>query len=494
MKKIHKIGLSCVLILSMTACKQELLNIDPQTSYTYYNFPTNEDQVSQAVVACYARARAIHNDRLWRWGEMLSDNSSFAYNAGDRGGLTEEAIDEHTYGADNGQVKSMWDDSYDGVLRSNYALANLEKISFRLAATKTVREGEAKFWRAWNLFNLVRLYGDIPVVKKVITDPTEGVSYKRLPVDEVYTGTILPDALDAVAKLPIKAEAVGRLTKGAALMLLSEIYMTRKDFKSAIPLLTEITNLGYKLNTNYADNFDPLKKNGTESILEMQSDPVQAITFGFGGTFTPFGTGTTVWLGGSNSRGGLNQPTNELNGLYEATDTRKNANIGSIDVSATRKGVLFFKKFLFWDAITKGNPVNFTTYRYSDALLMLAECLNEEAFGNAQAFALLNQVRTRAGVPAKTQGNAKPELAINNQEAFRAAIALERRLELAGENHRWFDLVRTGKAVEVLTAHGIAEKKIKTTVTTAGYTTIRTLLPIPTYETRQWGYPQNAGW
>ncbi|HMP94681.1 MAG TPA: RagB/SusD family nutrient uptake outer membrane protein, partial [Phnomibacter sp.] len=137
---------------------------------------------------------------------------------------------------------------------------------------------------------------------------------------------------------------------------------------------------------------------------------------------------------------------------------------------------------------------NWPVYRYADAMLMLAECLNEGSFPNAQAFTLLNQVRNRAGLPAKTQGNADPALAINSQADFRLAIERERQVELAGEGHRWFDLVRTGRAAQVMAAHGVVERSIKTTLNPNAYNTIKLLLPIPLREVQQFGYPQNQGW
>lgn len=476
-----------IAVLALSSCKQEYLNLDPINSYTYYNFPKNEDQINQAVVATYASARGLHNGNLWVFGEFMSDNTSFRFNPSDRGGLNTESIDEMIVTSDNGAILNFWSDSYDGIMRSNYVLESIETIPFRVETTKSTRIGEVRFWRAWQYFNIVRLYGDVPIITKVITNPTEGTTYNREAANKVYDTMILPDALDAVAKLPATADP-GRLTKGAALMLLAKIYMTQKKFAEAATQLNELLKLGYVLNANYADNFDPLKKNSKESILEMQSDAAQNSMFGFGPSWTPWGTGITIWPGNSNSRGGLNQPTADLNAAYEANDTRKAVTIGSAS------GVLYLKKFIVWDAATKLNPVNFPTYRYADALLMLAECLNEQSYGNAQAFALLNQVRKRAGLPDKTAANTVPALAVPTQQAFRLTIEKERQVELAGENHRWFDLVRTDRAVEVMTAHGISEKKVKTTVQPTAYTKIRTLLAIPQREARQWGYAQNPDW
>jgi starch-binding outer membrane protein, SusD/RagB family len=267
-------------------------------------------------------------------------------------------------------------------------------------------------------------------------------------------------------------------------MFLAKVYMTQKKYAEAVPLLQAILTQGYSLNTDYASNFDPLKKNGSESIFEVQADATSG--FGFGGQWTPWGTGTTLWTPGSNSRGGLNQPTTDLNNVYEANDKRKAITIGSTGTGAAT--ILFMKKFVIYDPLLKGNPSNFVVYRYADAILMLAECLNEASFPNADAFRYLNQVRVRAGLPERTSAN------ITSQNDFRLAIERERRVELAGEGHRWFDLIRTGRVEAVMSAHGVAEKALKATVDRTAYTKIRTLVAYPRREIQQFGYPQTPGW
>jgi starch-binding outer membrane protein, SusD/RagB family len=340
------------------------------------------------------------------------------------------------------------------------------------------------------------LYGDVPIVTSVITVPDANTAsnYPRKPVAQVFADVIIPDALVSIAKLPsiVPAAQKGRLTKAAALMLLAKVYMVQKRFTDASTLLTQIT--GFSLNAQYVNNFNPATKNGSESIFEIQTFPVSTgYSFTFMNSWTPWGTGTTIWPGGSNSRGGLNQPTNDLNNFFEAADTtRKRVTIGSTGTGAST--ILYMKKFLYYDAAAKLNPCQWPVYRYADVLLMQAECLNEAGFPNANAFTALNQVRNRALLPSKTQNNPVQALAINDQAAFRLAIETERRAEFAGEGMRWFDLVRTGRATAVMTAHGVGEKAIKTTLDPNAYSNIKLLLGIPFREIQQFGYPQNPGW
>lgn len=499
MKSIFKnlIIIACLLVV-ITGCKKGILDLDPVDRYTFYNFPQNESQIDQAVNGTYRKVFAMYNGVLWIWGDMISDNTTFRYNPNDRGGIAIEEIDEFVAVADNGNFNGLYQESFDGIQRSNYILQNIDAIKFASDSVKSIRKAEARFFRAWHYFNLVRIYGDMPIITKVETDPTIGgnpiATYPRKPVSEVYTAVIEPDVLFAIDSLPLSVPTAqrGRLTKNAARVLMAKVLMTQQKFGQAITQLQPVTTAGFSLNTAYANNFNPATKNGVESIFEVQAEPTLGYSFTFMNSWTPWGTGTTIWPGGSNSRGGLNQPTTSLNAAYEANDNRKSVTIGSSGTGANT--ILFLRKFLYWDAVQRANTCNFPVYRYADVLLMLAECLNEQGFPNAQAFTYLNQVRTRAGLPNKTQGNAIPELAVNDQASFRLAIEQERRVELAGECHRWFDLLRTNRAVPVMTAHGVAEKSIKTTVNSNAYNNIRILMAIPFREVTQFGYPQNQGW
>jgi starch-binding outer membrane protein, SusD/RagB family len=478
-----------------TGCRKDYLTLDPIDKYSYYNFPTNENQVEQAVAGCYRKVFPVYNSYIWLFGDMLSDNTSFRYNPSDRGGIATEQLDEFVANAQEGNIAGMYRESFEGIERSNYVLQNLQQIAFASDSVKSIRDGEAKFFRAFHYFNLVQLYGDVPVVKEVITlpDPGTATKFPRKPVQQVYAEVIVPDALEAVSKLPavVSASQKGRLVKAAAQVLLAKVYMAQKKYADALTVLNQVT--GYSLSAQYINNFNPATKNGQESIFEIQTFPVSSgYSFTFMNAWTPWGTGTTIWPAGSNSRGGLNQPTTDLNNAYEPNDNRKAVTIGTSGTGAAT--ILYMKKFLYYDAAAKLNPCQWPVYRYADVLLMQAECLNEAGFPGTQAFTYLNLVRTRAGLPNKTQANASPALAINSQAEFRLAVEKERRVEFAGEGHRWFDLLRTDRANTLMQVHAVGEKAIKTTLDPAAYTAVKLLLGIPYREVQQFGYPQNNGW
>jgi starch-binding outer membrane protein, SusD/RagB family len=527
MKK-NKIFFFVAIAATIFSCKKSYLDLEPVTNYTYYTFPKNEEQAEQAVVAMYRQLVPLYNGPMSIFGEMLSDNSSFRFNPGDRGGVETERLDEFIANPREGNITTMYRECFDGVMRSNYVLESLPNIYYRSDSIKRIRVAEAKFFRAFHYFNLVRLFGDVPIVRNVIQNPDEitAAQYPRRPVTEVYNSVIIPDVKAAIDSLPtfaiLPATQRGRLTKPAAHMLLGKVYLTLQNFPDALTNFNAIT--GFSLNpttittfgnpgnptgmppvpptppvvalNGYTTNFNPITKNSVESILEIQTLPQRTEAGGFFFTFmtqwAPWGTGVAFWPQMSNSRGGINQPTNSLNTSYEQFDIRQGVTI------QTSGGILCFRKFSYPNASLGANGVNdaqWPIYRFAEVLLSRAECLNEVGFPNALAFTMLNQVRTRAGLPNKTQGNANPALAVNSQADFRLAIEQERRVEFAGEAHRWFDLVRTGRATTVMTAHGAAEKLIKTTITDpAAYQSIKLLVGIPGREVEEFGYSQNPGW
>jgi starch-binding outer membrane protein, SusD/RagB family len=421
MKKLQ-LYLIAGLTLIAGSCKENYLNVDPIDRYSYYNFPNNSIHIDQIITGAYRKVFNITNSQLWIWGEMMSDNSTFRYNPNDRGGLNLEQVEEFVANSDNGTFNTMYQESYDGIFKSNQVLANLDKITFASETEKKTKEAEVKFFRAWHYFNLVRIYGDVPVIKEIVITPDANVAtrFPRIEVNKVIDETIIPDVKSAAENLPKPSSTLqkGRLTQGAALMLYAKVLMHQNKLAEAATVLTPITSLGYKLNAEYAQNFDPLFKNGPESIYEIQADPALNVSFGFMSSFTPWGTGTTVWPGGSNSRGGLNQPTAELNNLYEKDDKRKAVTIG------TSGTILYLKKFAFWDPLLKANACNFPMYRYADALLMLAECQNET--GNLTgATTLVNQIRQRAGLPKIGPDEKEAALKVSTKEAMTAAIERE---------------------------------------------------------------------
>jgi len=511
MKKIYII--LAMLALSASSCKKDFINLVPEDSYTDASFYKTPDQFKQAVIAAYAPLRdVLLNDYFT--SEMHSDNTIYQPYPSNRGTayLYRENISDFTNTATNDYANAVWQHCYTGISRTNIVIERLQTATFD-AAVKAPIDGEAKFLRAFYYFKLVRLYGGLPLFLKEVKGTNDAFK-SRSSVDEVYT-QIIADATDAVSELaaPTKFPQSGYATKGSATMLLAEVYATQKKWDQVEILLNTLPAMGYGLNTNYADAFSPTNKNSKESLFEVQylngtvlGTTPNPLTF----HFLPRSTNTTIVLGiniNNSSTGGWNTPSRDLINSYEANDKRLDASIGIAEgayntsdlfvysanksiinytPAAGKVGVPYIKKYVHSPLTTTlGSNDNFPIYRYSDALLLLAEALNEQG---KSPIAALSAVRSRAGL---TTAAADPA-------TLRDVIAHERRVELAFENHRWNDLVRSGKAIETINAFGAQLKTQVNYLTPDAYllNQNKLLFPIPQYEVElnPSGMVQNPGY
>ncbi|WP_316845583.1 RagB/SusD family nutrient uptake outer membrane protein [Pedobacter psychrodurus] len=471
MKKIY-IAIA-LLIIGLSSCKKDFIELNPEDSYTDGVFYKTEQQFRSAVVAAYAPLRdVLINDYFT--SEMHSDNTVYQPIPGNRGTayVERENISDFTNTSTNAYVSATWQHSYTGISRCNIIIERL-KGSDLSEEVKANLDGQAKFLRALNYFKLVRLYGGVPLsVAEVKT--AEDAFKPRSTEAEVYA-QIVADAKDAMNELaaPAKFPQTGEATKGSAAMLLANVYAVQKKWADAEIVLNSLLTMGYDLNANYGDAFLPANKNGKESIFEIQflggsitgSTP-NVLSF----HFIPRSKDTRILTGiaiDNTSTGGWNTPSSDLIADFEPNDKRLDASIGIAEgtydassyfvysaaksilnyVPATGKiGVPYIKKYLHSPLVaTTGSSDDFPIYRFSDALLLLAEALNEQ--GNpALALAPLNRVRKRAGLT---------DIVTTDQTELRTIILHERRVELAFENSRWTDLLRTGKALNVINAFGV---------------------------------------
>jgi hypothetical protein len=405
--------------------------------------------------------------------EMRSDNAYYDYNTKDRGGVGYEQLADFMDDMQNGLTPTLWAADFKGIQRVNVILDRLALATAVPDSVKPQIIGEAKALRAHYYFELVRLFGKLPMyLHEVKTN--EQTLIRRSSVDSVYM-QIISDFSDALSKLPAPTPSTqtGRVTKGMVATELGLVYLTLKQYDKATPLFQSVTQMGYSLLPNYADVFLPSKKNSVESIFEVQyksgTDGQQSQ---FIYRWIPVTPNTFNILGQNyiNGLGGWNVPSADLVSVYEPGDVRLDASIavvkgkldGNVDfrpdsvvsvLSPTTPGELskrFIKKqYHLPYGLQNNTDDNWPWYRYADVLLMLAESLNEQG-KSGDALPYLNQVRVRAGLTGSTE---------TNQAALRDVIAHERRVELSFENHRWFDLIRTGNAISVMTAYGVKQKQ-----------------------------------
>ena len=491
-----------LIIFSTTSCNKDFLVLYPEGQINEGNFYLTTSDFQQAVVGAYVPLRDVSLYAFYM-EEMRSDNTEYDYYSKDRGGAGYEQLADFLDVSSNGVLSSVWLAEYKGIQRTNIILDRIANINSTVISDVDKNQiiGEAKALRAHYYFELVRCFGGVPLYLHEVKG-NESAFINRSSVDSVYT-QIITDFSDALTLLaaPAKFPQTGRMTKGTVATELGLVYLTRKDYAKATPLLQSVTQMGYALLPNYADVFKLANKNSKESIFEVQfkaGTDGQSSPFIY--NFMPTTTNTTNILGVNykNTSGGFNVPTNDMVAAYEVGDKRLDASIAvakgkynsSVDFipdsvvsvlhSSTPGSVskMFIRKYFNAQAyaLVKNTDDNWPLYRYADVLLMLAESLNEEA-KPAEALPFLNLVRNRAGLASATS---------TDQTALRSIIAHERRVELAFENHRWFDLVRTGQAISVMNAFGVQQKLKYAYLLPASYnvTQNRLIYAIPYRETQ----------
>lgn len=477
---MKKFSYLLLAVMSLVSCKKDALNLIPETSLSSASFFKNAAEYNQALTASYNNLRTTAFIGIYM-DEMRSDNTFFTLYSSDRGtGTSVEAfaefVDNNLTSQNNNNPGNRYGNDYAGISKVNTILTRIGSSTLSQADKDQV-SGEALFLRAFYYFDLVQHYGGVPLQLVEVTT-VDGAFLPRNSVDEVYN-QIIGDLNSAIPVLPVAKTfpQSGRATQGAAKMLLAYAYMSKpqKEYAKAEAALLDITKMNYGLLSNYADVFDPVNKNNKESIFEVQykagNDGQQS---DFIWRFIPKTTNTEVILGlhGTNVRGGLasggwNVPTQEMVDSYESGDLRLPASIAvaegtvSNDVltaTAVKSPVnytptaglgyyYFIKKYLHPPFQVEYNTDdNWPVYRYSGALLLLAECLVNEG-KTAEALPYLNQVRQRAGLPALAA-------------ATKLNVVNEMRHELAFENHRWTDLIRNDMAIDVLTAKGVRMKAL----------------------------------
>lgn len=450
-----------LLVAGLSGCRENFLNVLPETSLSTDVFFKSEVDFQQAVNAAYVPLRGIYDIPAWILKEMHSDNSYYArntlYGAVDATeNVANFAVPTASGVTANANVLSQYRLNYQIIARANQIISTIDGVDFA-AASKSNLKGQALFLRAFAYFDLVRLFGKVPMH----LTPVIGREDAALPLsttDELYA-QIEKDALEASKLLPNKAkQEAGRATSGAAKTLLANLYLTQKKWAQVQPLMEDVVkNDGYSLMPDYdnAFSFTSTNKNNAESVFEVQYMEGSA---GYNGSFiyrfipSPITieelkpiTGTTNTQGTSQESNNI--PTPDIIAAFETGDKRKDVNIGYVTLSsslAENKKYPYIKKYARVHTQHGNTGQNWPVYRYAEVLLFLAESLNEQN-KPAEAAAYLNQVRTRAGLAATTAAS---------QADMREAIFKERRVELAFENKRWFDLTRTGRVKEIIEPYG----------------------------------------
>lgn len=465
---MKKIILTLLAGLSITACQKEFLEKKPIVGVTEDNFYRTEADAIAAVNAAYATLQfqlSPAGHFRWFWGDIMSDDSN-------KGGSGDNDVNdllqlENFHGpANTDLLESEWGADYEGIYRANVVLERVPGIEMD-AKLKARILGEAKFIRAWNFYNLVTMFGGVPKADHVLA-PSE-YNMPRSSADEIWD-LVEKDLREASADLWKRSEYsiadLGRITKGSAQALLVKTYLWRKKFEEAKTLAAEIISSNeYQLTPDYADIFTQEGENNAESVFEIQY--MNASGGNWGKNNANEGSFTNVF---QRARGqfagyGFNIPTQDFVDEFFKEgfeDPRLKSTVFRVGEPMGDRGVFtiaatgglpykyYPKKYFnnksedapFGDPNPNGGS-NDRVIRYSDVLLMHAEAAAQTG-DEAAARTSLNLVRARAGVPGITASGS----------ALLDAIYRERRLELGLEAHRFFDLVRTGRAPQVLSSLG----------------------------------------
>lgn len=442
------------LMLGLVACEEEL-DQAPLSDASAANFYRDAADFEQAVNGIYAQL-SPYPDRQFNLSEIRSDNM---YATTDIGVREHEPINNFVNTLEtNSLVISAWGENFNGIMRANTVLDRLNESIVPDASQRDRFEGEAKFLRALYYFDLVRLYGQVPLFDTFVT-PSEALEVPRRPVADVYE-LIMSDLNTAIEELPASHAASnrGRATSWAAKSLLALVHLTRSgptygingpglevnEYSEALTLLNDVINNGpYAWVEDYSNIFAYNNENNPDIVFDVQ---FLSGGLGTGGTYP----GTMAPNSYFNAVGipfpaGLETKpiSNDMIMSFAPEDGRLGVAIqqGFTDEFGNSDTRPFYRKFLEEEGYGLDRfdwGINFPIIRYTDVLMMKAEAILQGAPGTQEEVdEIINRVRARAGL--------EPVSGVTLDQYLE-----ERRHEFAGEGHRWHDLVRTGRVLDVM--------------------------------------------
>jgi hypothetical protein len=435
---------ACLAGAAMFGGCSDFLNPKPNDVLAPENFYKSATDAVAAVNGVYEQNKWAHWISYWYMSDIATDDIFASQNFGSDG----HHFDEYTFNPTEGALAGPWGDGYRIINRANAVLDHVPGITMDPTLKARVL-AEARYFRASAYFDLVRFYGDVPLIEHEVNS-LAGLDVARTPQAQVYA-LIVSDLQAAIPALPASYSGpdVGRVTSGAAKTLLAKVYLTQKNYAGAAQVAGQIISSGqYALDAVWKDNFTISKEFATpESIWEINYDGV--LDPGAGSIMMLFSLPANYPGGDSYGLMGL---VPSLVRIFAANDQRGNHGTFMLRpytdklnrvVSWTVPNGAAFDKYL--DETSSQNMTsrgwaqqsnNWIIARFADVLLMYAEAVNEGGpAGPMSAVAALDSVRHRAGLPS---------VGVTGQAALRDSIRVENRREFVFEGHRWFDLQRWG--------------------------------------------------
>jgi hypothetical protein len=454
----------CVLILiafALVSCSDDFVDEDPPFQLTSETFFETEDDFRNSLVGAYDLLQATYINVIL--AEIASDNA----NAGGESATDVvgwQQVDRMIHTPVNDDIDNVWDFNFAGVFRASYIIENKDKVDFD---GKEQIIAEVRFLRAYFNFELVKWFGPIPIKPEGRFSLGEETTLPRASVEDVYA-YIENDLSLAIPNLSPQPLQVGRASKASAQALLGKVHLFQDEFSLAATQLNAVVNSGFRLYGTVPEEdvlnlFEYEAENSAEAVFEIQYTGTEGAGFDClqcseGNVMVGF-SGVRGYDGPRYESGfGFNLPTQEMFDAFETNDLRRELSILDIEAWAADTGAVFTignqnpqtghtgyynRKYIPRQNENLGDanltqPNNYRAIRFADVLLMAAEALNRGNINDVLALDYVNQVRNRAGLP---------DINVSGSQ-LTDEIYRQRRLELVGEGHRFFDLVRTGRAAQ----------------------------------------------
>ncbi len=461
-----KYFLSLIACATLIASCQKFLDRKPLSGFPEEEYYKNTGEVETAVFGAYGSLRAVYNLDYILAG-LRSDDSYLSESEGDV-----NQIDGFSERTTNSYVASYWQSAYFTIKQCNTILKYLNNVTD--PERKKYFEGEARFIRAHMYFNLVRLWGDVPLVLKSVSY-IDTASQRRVKVSVVYD-SIAADFQAAIDKLPESwvASQPGRITAGAAKGMLAKVYLTQGKYAEAKVLLQNLLNNPgkFQLLSDYRNIFGVGNENNAEIMYSVR---YKAGSNGIGNTFT-YNLNNEPGAFGFRSASDLRSTSSS--GVFIPADSIRRYTTFTLVTALNSSGMLSTSWFNAGKYLDPGSPRNdggadFIVLRYADVVLMYAEVENElngstaltaaDATTPTSRLYQLNRIRQRANPAATNMVYPYNSTTLNTKDKFRTAVQNERRREFAIEDQRWYDLLRYGTAITVMNAH-FAGRSLNTVV------------------------------
>lgn len=430
---MKRLAILSILMLPLAISCEKFFDLTPDTEVPVETVYKTASDFDIAIIGCYAKLQS----QFSIYTELCEYRSDDLYLSAPTAGTQDRYdIDNFKEQSSNGILDDAWSNFNNGVYRCNMVLDRIDKADIDEGLKKQYK-AEAMFIRAYTYFNMYRIWGGVPVARRVLS-VSEALTTGRSSNEEMYK-YIAGDLEEIIenSMLPVSYVAAnkGRVTLGAAKALLGKVYLTFGKNQEAATLLGGMIGT-YDLLPNIADVFNVGNEDNREIIFAVKWNK------------TVVGEGHGAWFSISNLTDDSGR-SQILKNLYEDGDARK-------DLLEYKKvdNVNLYLMNKFYDTrdetnLTYGNDQ--ILLRYSDVLLMYAEALNNIAYSgdqNSEQMKALNAVHTRAGLTSLSITD------LGSQDAFKRAICKERQMEFPYEGHRWFDVVRMGYAQEYAAAEG----------------------------------------